>query len=551
MSKMRWITALAASVIFLAAACYIVTGAFPLSAEPQIVPDSPGIMVDLGGAQVVRRAGIYYPEEAITRGIQGTVVVQVEVDADGAVTGASSVSGAHELREAVLQSVFGWHFTKDWAGGTRQVIVTFELQKDAAAKLQEERLARIKRLRADLPNALWNRVISSIVVIGLSEQAKADLLAHLPIHVGDTLTQDADVNVAMAVEEFDRRLGGARGLGVLMSPSGGEVAIQIGPGAQLGGTVAGGAAGLALRVEPSGTDLLLTWNKNCEAIADATHGVLSISDGDRHEHYDMEANQLSIGSITYAPVTGDVSFKLEVTGKNQATITESVRSLRTRPSPVPDGTSTNANPAAPFANPTPQRLAVSGDAQALDLISQVAPVYPPLAKQARIQGDVELSAVIGTDGKVKNLMVVRGHPLLVQAALDAVRNWVYKPTLLNGEPVEVKTTISINFTLPPPDKAETPTRIRVGGNVQAANLVTQVKPTYPPEAKQAGIQGKVELSALIGKDGTVVDLKVLSGDPLLAAAAVDAVKNWVYRSTLLNGEPVEVQTTIDVNFTLQ
>ena len=106
---------------------------------------------------------------------------------------------------------------------------------------------------------------------------------------------------------------------------------------------------------------------------------------------------------------------------------------------------------------------------------------------------------------------------------------------------------------PPPPKKETkaaPQRIRVGGNVQAANLVSQQRPVYPPLAKQARISGTVELSAIIGRDGRVQDLKVVKGHPLLVQAALDAVKNWVYRPTLLNGEPVEVSTTIDVNFTL-
>jgi protein TonB len=104
---------------------------------------------------------------------------------------------------------------------------------------------------------------------------------------------------------------------------------------------------------------------------------------------------------------------------------------------------------------------------------------------------------------------------------------------------------------PPPPKAATPQRIRVGGNVQAANLIHQVKPAYPPLAKQARIQGTVELSAIIGKDGRVQDLHVVRGHPLLVQSALEAVKNWEYRPTMLNGEPVEVATTIDVNFTLQ
>ena len=104
---------------------------------------------------------------------------------------------------------------------------------------------------------------------------------------------------------------------------------------------------------------------------------------------------------------------------------------------------------------------------------------------------------------------------------------------------------------PPPPPKQVISRIRVGGNVQAANLIHQVRPVYPALAKQARIQGTVELSAIIGKDGKVQDLKLVRGHPLLVPAAIQAVRDWEYRPTLLNGEPVEVATTIDVNFTLQ
>ncbi len=75
------------------------------------------------------------------------------------------------------------------------------------------------------------------------------------------------------------------------------------------------------------------------------------------------------------------------------------------------------------------------------------PIYPPLAKQARIQGTVRFTAVIGTDGTIRDLRLISGHPLLVSAAQDAVKQWAYQPTLLNGEPVEVITQIDVNFTL--------------------------------------------------------------------------------------------------------
>src|SRR5262245_26087725 len=107
---------------------------------------------------------------------------------------------------------------------------------------------------------------------------------------------------------------------------------------------------------------------------------------------------------------------------------------------------------------------------------------------------------------------------------------------------------------PPPVKVveapKPPQRIRVGGNVQAAMAIRAPKPAYPPLAKQARIQGVVRLNAIIGKDGTIQDLKAASGHPLLVPAALEAVKQWLYKPTLLNGEPVEVVTVIDVNFTL-
>jgi len=103
--------------------------------------------------------------------------------------------------------------------------------------------------------------------------------------------------------------------------------------------------------------------------------------------------------------------------------------------------------------------------------------------------------------------------------------------------------------LPPPPKAA-PTRIRVGGNVAAANLIRQVQPVYPAIAKTAHISGTVVLHAVISKDGTIQELTYISGPPLLMKNAMDAVHQWRYKPTLLNGEPVDVDTTISVVFTL-
>ncbi len=103
---------------------------------------------------------------------------------------------------------------------------------------------------------------------------------------------------------------------------------------------------------------------------------------------------------------------------------------------------------------------------------------------------------------------------------------------------------------PPPPKPKLGGPLKVGGNVQAARIVNRVQPVYPPLARQTRISGTVRLHAIIGKDGTIQSLEVLSGHPLLQQAALDAVRQWRYQPTLLNGDPVDVDTTIDVIFSL-
>jgi len=93
-----------------------------------------------------------------------------------------------------------------------------------------------------------------------------------------------------------------------------------------------------------------------------------------------------------------------------------------------------------------------------------------------------------------------------------------------------------------------PARVRVGANVAASNLIAQVKPDYPADAKAQGITGAVTLEADINKEGKVVGLNVISGDPILAKAAMDAVRQWVYQPLMMNSQPVDVVTTITVNF---
>ena len=107
-----------------------------------------------------------------------------------------------------------------------------------------------------------------------------------------------------------------------------------------------------------------------------------------------------------------------------------------------------SNAAVPkFVPVTPQRVRISQGVTKGLLVQKVEPAYPPLARAARVQGDVVLSAIIDSNGQITNLQLVSGHPMLVPAAIAAVKQWRYKPYLLNGQPVEVETTITVIFSL--------------------------------------------------------------------------------------------------------
>jgi TonB family protein len=334
MSKTRFVTALAGGVCILAAACWIVAGALPLTA--QTAPDGVGVSVDLGSSAVLHRTGITYPAAALARGVEGTVVAQVTLDAAGNVTDARVMSGPDELRKAVLQAVLQWHFTRDAANGTRQVSVTFQAPPPAPAGQPASRVAGgLVGMISETPPGATRTVLTvkSVDVYGLPDQARAELLASLPVHEGDTLTGDAMSRISAAAKQYDEHLSVT-----LMSAAGGGMDVAI---------VAPGA--------------------------------------------------------------------------------------------------TPRRPVAAATTPGGATSAVNGPPP--PLIRQVQPVYPPLAKQARIQGMVALKATIAKDGTVQNVTVVSGHPLLLQAAMDAVKQWVYQPTLLNGQPVELSTQINLNFAL--------------------------------------------------------------------------------------------------------
>lgn len=180
------------------------------------------------------------------------------------------------------------------------------------------------------------------------------------------------------------------------------------------------------------------------------------------------------------------------------------------------------------------------------LIHKVLPQYPREARDAHVSGSVVLHVIIGEDGHVHDITVVSGPQMLRKAYVDAVSQWVYKPFLLNGKPVPVDTTITVNIqhgSLEP-----SPDRVHLSSGEAAGRILTKTQPVFPPHAADGQhASGTIVMHAVIAKDGTVKELSVLSGPEFERQSVLDAVRHWTYKPYLLDGNPMEVDTTITLN----
>ena len=369
MSKTRTVSTLAAGLAILAGACWFVTSAFPLWAAPQAVTDAAGVSVDAQGAHFMHRAPVLYPRDAQMAGTEGTVLAQVKVDADGNVSDATILNGPDQLRKPVLQSVLSWHFTKDAAGSTRQIGVTFHLPApEAPGALNAARDAAITQVIASAPSG------------GVLNGKRSSMPSVVP---GSPSSDGSELVTIQAIQ--------LEGLGV----SDDEFLAKLPP----------------LHVNDRVTFQTLSAFRQAVRQLD--------------EHL-----MTSIGSASASPNSVIVRIAAPY-----------AEGQRITPSSFTPADGAKTMPATPGVIP------VGGRVQNNKLVSSPQPVYPELAKSARISGTVELAALIGPDGHIQQLSVVSGHPLLRQAAIDAVKTWVYQPTLLNEQPVSVSTTIDVVFTL--------------------------------------------------------------------------------------------------------
>lgn len=197
-----------------------------------------------------------------------------------------------------------------------------------------------------------------------------------------------------------------------------------------------------------------------------------------------------------------------------------------------------------------------GEIKPPKLIKQVAPVYPEDARKGGVEGVVILEAKADEYGNVVDARVLRSVPPLDQAALDAVKQWKYEPLTINGKPRKVLFTVTVRFALKEGDKSKALEKFAQGavkaeGDVKPPRLIKEAAPVYPEAARQAGVEGVVILSVRANEKGEVVDAMVLRSIPLLDQAAIDAVRQWVYEPTIIDGQAVPIVFTVTVRFQLK
>ena len=196
---------------------------------------------------------------------------------------------------------------------------------------------------------------------------------------------------------------------------------------------------------------------------------------------------------------------------------------------------------------TLDRVRISSGLMSGLLVKKVEPRFPHAAVEQRVNGAVVFHVVVGKDGHVLEVTPISGPELLRENYASAIRQWEYKPYLLNGRPVEVETTVTLSLQMGASlvDASPLPAgRVRVSSGVMAGQVVKHPWPLYPQYTQDDKLSGATVLHVVVGRDGKVKEVTVISGVPARQQYEVDAVKLWEYRPFLLNGEPVEVDTTV-------
>lgn len=300
---------------------------------------------------------------------------------------------------------------------------------------------------------------------------------------------------------------------------------------------------LSLRAERTSGGMLLTWDLHSVAIQNASKVMLAITDGERHENIQLDSNQVHTGSVLYTPISGDVSFQMEVTdAAHQSKVTsESLRVLDPRPSPLADpAESTAANTSKP-ATPAKSNSNATNTTEAAAIEE---------TKQQEEPSSPKASATLrpfNAESLAQRLRPATPSDLPDAPAVQRAGNAgpLSLPGIVAGQAPPPPRPSAPASSAPPVSSTPAPV---AGGQLVPAVVITRVDPEYPRLARQAGASGIVELEATIGIDGKVKNPHVLHGNTMLQKAALDAVLQWRYKPAMLNGKAVDSPVQIKLNF---
>ncbi|HWG18609.1 MAG TPA: TonB family protein [Acidobacteriaceae bacterium] len=288
---------------------------------------------------------------------------------------------------------------------------------------------------------------------------------------------------------------------------------------------------------------------------------------DAQAHLNMSEMQKRVDAAVKAQQLNTAEMRRSLEAAKQAQLMANNVERSATEVPIPATSAEQQDPSGP--------VRVSSGVMAGAIISQPPPAYPEIAKAAHVQGVVVLHAIISKDGTVEKLTVVSGPPMLTQSAMDAVQKWTYHPYLVNGQPVEVETTINVNYTFGGDDRSSSRTAIpdaqdpipatdasgqpvhKIGAGVIPPAVLYEIDPEFSDEAKarvkEAGkdskFEGTVLVQLIVNDDGRPENVHVVRGVGMgLDEKAVEAVRQYRFRPAMENGNPVPVLLNVQVNF---
>ncbi len=406
MSKTRLILAQAAALAMMAVACWFITGAVPLRAQAQMVADSAGVTVNLNGSQLMHRTPVSYPAEAIAKGVEGTVVVQVRLDSNGEVIDAAVLSGPDELRKGVQQSVLNWHFDKSAGSATRVVNIDFAKPPNAAV----------------IPAAVAPVATRALVAAnGLPPGGRGGGPAPQNPQTIQQSLESQYLFMQQQLAQLEQRAAQTN------DPADAALLQQLRKKME---QFKAENAGRLPQQAPSTTIERVEVRGLSDSATAQLQSQLPVHAGDT---YSPE----TLRNLAQVVHQFDEHLTVSTTGNGSGAYTIRIEAPESRVAMT-----NTPNLSGPVG-----AAKIGGNVMAASLMNPVRPIYPPLAKMARQQGTVKFQATIDKEGKVEDLMLISGPPLLVQSAMDAVKQWVYRPTILNGAPVEVVTTVDVNYSL--------------------------------------------------------------------------------------------------------